>query len=197
MRIVAGAFRGRKLVSPAGRSTRPTADRARQALFDVLEHAPWSNGLEGARVIDLFAGSGALGIEALSRGASFCLFVDSGADASAAIAANVDRLGLGRRARLARRDATRLGSRPDSEAPFDLAFLDPPYFQSLVGPALEGLLDGRWLACAAVAVVERGAAEAPIAVTGFEPLDQRSWGAAQVGYLRPNSRSMSASFNTT
>src|SRR5882724_11239047 len=98
MRIVAGTHRGRVLVAPKGHSTRPTADRTRQALFNVLEHAAWSPGLEGRRVIDLFAGSGALGLEALSRGASFCRFVDNDEGAREAIKRNVDGLGVGDRA---------------------------------------------------------------------------------------------------
>src|SRR5579862_4992031 len=100
MRIVAGAQRGRALVAPKGHSTRPTADRTRQALFNVLEHAPWGRPLSGARVIDLFAGSGALGLEAMSRGASFCLFVENDGAAREAVVTNLAALGLTERARV-------------------------------------------------------------------------------------------------
>ncbi|HLZ84677.1 MAG TPA: RsmD family RNA methyltransferase [Caulobacteraceae bacterium] len=114
MRIVAGEHRGRPLVAPKGHSTRPTADRARQALFNVLEHAPWSPDLAGLRVLDLFAGSGALGLEALSRGAAVCLFADTDPAAAAAIAANLAALRLEDRASVRRWDATRLPSRLSS-----------------------------------------------------------------------------------
>src|SRR5271165_6737014 len=128
MRIVAGTFRGRSLVAPKGQSTHPTADRTRQALFNVLEHAPWAPSLDGRRVIDLFAGSGALGLEAMSRGAAYCLFVDRDPAAREAIGANVGTLGLTDRVRIDRRDAATLSARTSAEGPpFDLAFLDPPY----------------------------------------------------------------------
>src|SRR5476651_260933 len=134
MRIVAGLYRGRTLIAPTGRATRPTSDRARQAVFNVLEHAAWSPGLRDARVIDLFAGSGALGLEALSRGAAFCLFVETDAAARGAIRDNLDALApdgaLNGKSRIHRRDATDLGQKPSGDgAPFDLAFLDPPYGQ--------------------------------------------------------------------
>ena len=127
MRIVSGRFRGKVLKTPEGSATRPTSDRARQAVFNILEHADWSNGLAGARVIDLFAGSGALGLEALSRGAAFCLFVETDEAARGAIRHNIEAMGLFGATRVHRRDATDLGARPASAGPaFDLAFLDPP-----------------------------------------------------------------------
>ena len=183
MRIVAGAHRGRALVAPKGHSTRPTADRARQALFNVLEHAPWSPGLAGVRAVDLFAGSGALGLEALSRGAAFCLFADTDAAAAAAIAANLAALGLEDRATVRRCDATRLPPR-SAEPTFDLAFLDPPYGAGLVEPALATLVAGGWLSRGAIVVVERGSSEPAPAAAGFEVLDVRTWGAARVWFLR-------------
>jgi 16S rRNA (guanine966-N2)-methyltransferase len=171
MRIVAGTFRGRPLVAPKGHLTRPTADRARQAIFNVLEHAAWSPALEGARVVDLFAGSGALGIEALSRGAAFCLFVERAEPARAAIRANLAALGLEARARLNRRDAVALPVRGLADAPYDLAFLDPPYGEGLGEAALTRLAAGGWLAADAVAVLERGADDAACAPAGFELID--------------------------
>ncbi len=183
MRIVAGAHRGRSLVAPKGHSTRPTADRARQALFNVLEHAPWSPGLAGLQVLDLFAGSGALGLEALSRGAAFCLFADTDPAAAAAIAANLAALRLEDRAIVRRWDAMRLPAR-SAEPAFDLAFLDPPYGARLVDPALATIVGGDWLASGALAVVERGAEEPAPATPGFTVLDSRTWGAARVWFLR-------------
>src|SRR5499427_10144029 len=125
MRVVGGRLRGRNLAAPASREIRPTADRLRESLFNILVHA-YENPVEGARVLDLFAGTGALGIEAISRGAGFCLLVDDGAEARALIRQNVDALGLGMVTRVFRRDATRLGAAHPVE-PFGLVFLDPPY----------------------------------------------------------------------
>jgi 16S rRNA (guanine966-N2)-methyltransferase len=185
MRIVAGAFRGRPIVAPKGHSTRPTADRTRQALFNVIEHAGWGSGFQGARVIDLFAGSGALGLEALSRGAAFALFVETDEAARGAIRTNVETLGLFGRTRVHRRDATDLGPKPAGDgAPFDLAFLDPPYARGLGERALAGLAAGGWLASGALAAFERGADEPAPMVEGFETLDDRTWGAARVWFLR-------------
>ncbi len=188
MRIIAGTHRGRILVAPKGHSTRPTADRVRQALFDVLEHASWSLGLSGLRVIDLFAGSGALGLEALSRGASFCLFVDQDGAAVEAVTRNLEGFSLSARAWVERRDATRLHpAGPASGAPFDLAFLDPPYGRGLAAPALDALLSGGWLAPDASVIVEQGLEERDLAAPNLESLDSRRWGAAQVAFLRPAS----------
>ncbi len=187
MRVVAGRLRGRALAAPAGRDTRPTSDRARQALFDVLAHAAWAPSLPGARVIDLFAGSGALGVEALSRGAAFALFVETEAAARGAIRDNLEALGLFGAARIHRRDATDLGVRPGGAGPpFDLAFLDPPYRQGLGERALLSLLAGGWLAPDGVAVLERAADEPDLALDGWEALDGRRWGAARVDMLRPS-----------
>jgi 16S rRNA (guanine966-N2)-methyltransferase len=172
-------------VAPKGQSTRPTADRARQALFNVLEHAPWSPGLERRRVIDLFAGSGALGLEAISRGAAFCLFVEHDAAARAAIGENAAALGVSDRLRIDRGDAAALGPRKDADGPpFDLAFLDPPYGQGLGEAALARLAAGGWLAADAIAVLERSADDPAVAAVGFEPLDERAWGAARVSFAR-------------
>jgi 16S rRNA (guanine966-N2)-methyltransferase len=150
-------------------------------MFNVLEHAPWGRPLTGARVLDLFAGSGALGLEALSRGAAFCQFVDQDADARAAVSANLQSLGCGGRAGLQGGDAGRLAGH--AETPFDLAFLDPPYGKGLGEAALASLAAGGWLAEDALAVVERGADETALAVAGYEILDTRRWGAARVWFL--------------
>jgi 16S rRNA (guanine966-N2)-methyltransferase len=185
MRIVAGGLRGRPLVAPKGQSTRPTADRTRQALFNVLEHAAWSAAIEGRRALDLFAGSGALGLEALSRGAAFCLFVEKSSAAAEALRANVESTGVAGRTRLMRADAAALGARTERDGPaFDLAFLDPPYGQGLGETALGRLLAGDWLAPGALAVLERGLVDERIATPGFELLDERRWGAAAVAFLR-------------
>jgi 16S rRNA (guanine966-N2)-methyltransferase len=172
--------------SPASSAaTRPTSDRARQAIFNILAHAPWSAGVRGARVIDLFAGSGALGFEALSRGAAFCLFVETDEAARGAIRQNVDAMHYFGKTRVHRRDATDLGVRPGADGPaFDLAFLDPPYGQGLGERTLPRLAAGGWLAPGAVVVFERGASEADFAIAGYETLDTRDYGAARVVFLR-------------
>jgi len=185
MRIVSGSFRGKTLAAPPGEATRPTSDRARQAIFNILEHAPWSDGVRDVRVMDLFAGSGALGFEALSRGAAFCLFVETDEAARGAIRENVDAMSLFGQTRVHRRDATDLGVRPGADGPaFGLAFLDPPYGQGLGEASLAKLAQGGWLAPGATVVFERGVGEPDFAVAGFEPLDVRDYGAARVHFLR-------------
>ncbi|OYX67186.1 MAG: 16S rRNA (guanine(966)-N(2))-methyltransferase RsmD [Caulobacter sp. 32-67-35] len=158
MRIVSGQYRGKAIVAPPGDATRPTSDRARQAVFNILEHAAWAPELHGARVVDLFAGSGALGLEALSRGAAF------------------------------RRDATDLGLPPSSVgAPFDIAFLDPPYAKGLGEKALAQLLAHGWLKPGAIVMFERGREEPEPATPGFTVLDTRDYGAARVLFLKATS----------
>ncbi len=185
MRIVAGDLKGRAIVAPEGQGTRPTSDRARQAVFNVLEHAAWSESLQGARVIDLYAGSGALGFEALSRGAAFCLFVETDDGARGAIRENMDAYGLFGRCRVHRRSATDLGVRPGSAGEaFDIAFLDPPYGKGLGEQTLSRLIEGGWLKPGAIVVFERGADEPDIDTPGYERLDAREYGAARVLFLK-------------
>src|SRR5437588_397603 len=144
MRVVGGRLKGRNLVSPSSREIRPTADRLRESVFNILVHA-YGNPFQGARVLDLFAGTGALGIEAISRGAAFALFVDNGAEARALLRNNVEALGLGGVTKVYRRDASDLGPAHPVE-PFSLVFLDPPYRMKLADPALQSLVAGGWLA---------------------------------------------------
>ena len=185
MRIVAGSLKGRTIVAPEGQGTRPTSDRARQAVFNVLEHAAWAGPLQGARVVDLFAGSGALGFEAISRGAAFALFVETDDAARGAIRENADAYGLMGRTRVHRRSATDLGVRPGSAGEaFDLAFLDPPYGKGLGEQALARLLEGNWLKPGAIVVFERGSDEPEIDTPGYDRLDARDYGAARVLFLR-------------
>jgi 16S rRNA (guanine966-N2)-methyltransferase len=183
LRIVAGEFKGRALAAPPGRVARPTAERAREAVFNILEHAHWALPLAEARVLDLFAGTGALGFEALSRGAPFALFVETDAGARGAIRETVEALGLFARTRIHRRNGADLGLRPAGlGAPFSLVFLDPPYGQGLAPRALAGLRAGAWLAPDARLVVEIGARES-LEAPGFTRLDERVYGAARVVFL--------------
>lgn len=184
MRIVGGQFKGRAIAAPAGRDTRPTGDRAREAVFNILAHAEWSPGVEGRRVLDLFAGSGALGLEAMSRGAGFALFVETDAGARGTIRDNIEALGLFGSTRIHRRDATDLGVKPAGLGePFDLVFLDPPYGKGLGEAALQRLQPGGWINPGALIIFECGADETP-SVPNFETLDVRDYGAAKVLFLR-------------
>lgn len=184
MRIIAGQHKGRPLSAPRGMTTRPTSDRTRESLFNILAHAAWAPPLDGARVIDLFAGSGALGLEAMSRGAAFCLFVETDHGARGAIRDNIEALGLFGSTRLHRRSATDLGDKPAGVgAPFTLAFLDPPYHKGLVQPALDGLISGGWLSDDAIAMVETGSDEA-LMFSGWSVIDTRDFGAARVQFLK-------------
>ncbi len=179
MRIVAGRFRGARIEAPKGLATRPTSDRVRESLFNVLAHGPARLDLDGARVVDLFAGSGALGIEALSRGAKFCLFVEDDAEARAAIRRNVEALGLTGATKIWRRDATRLGPRGTLQ-PFDLAFLDPPYGKGLGERAFSALIEGDWLKPGAIVTLEEQEGVQLALPSSFEGIDARSYGDTQI-----------------
>lgn len=185
MRIIAGEFKGRSISAPGGQTTRPTTDRTREALFNVLAHAAWAPDLTGLRVIDAFAGSGALGIEAISRGAEFCLFVETDSAARGTIRSNIEKFGLFGKTRIHRRSATDLGVKPASVgSPFDVVFLDPPYGYSLTPKALQALVEGQWLKPGALAVAETGADEALPSMAQWEALDTREYGPALVTFLR-------------
>src|SRR6187455_1734073 len=168
MRIVGGRLRGRTLAAPKSQAIRPTADRLREALFNILIHA-YDDPVSGARVLDLFAGTGALGLEALSRGAAFALFVDDGAEARALMRENVEALGVAAVTKIFRRDATKLGPAHPVE-PFSLAFLDPPYGKGLAEKSLAALRAGGWLTPDALVVVEEAKSAAFAALEGFEEL---------------------------
>ena len=182
MRVVGGRLGGRTLASPRSQAIRPTADRLRESLFNILIHA-YGDPVTGARVLDLFAGTGALGLEALSRGAAFALFVDDAAEARALLRENIAALGLGGVTRIFRRDATRLGPAHPVE-PFSLVFLDPPYGKSLAEKALASARDGGWLARGALVVVEEAADAAFAAPEGFEDVERRRYDDTEVVFLR-------------
>jgi 16S rRNA (guanine966-N2)-methyltransferase len=174
MRIVGGEFRGRTLATPRSDAIRPTTDRTREALFNVLAHR-YPDRLQGARVLDLFAGTGALGLEALSRGAAFAMFVDEGVESRGLIRTNVEAFGLMGRTKIFRRDATRLGDAGNIQ-PFGLLFADPPYGKGLGERALASALTGGWLVPGALCIVEE-AASAPFGpVEGFALKDERDYG---------------------
>jgi 16S rRNA (guanine966-N2)-methyltransferase len=181
MRIVAGKFRGKQLSSPEDDSIRPTADRVRESVFNILA-SRLGPSFAGLRVLDLFAGTGALGLEALSRGASNIVFVDTGAEARGLIRDHIEAFGAGGVAKLLRRDATALGP-AGTMGPVDLVFLDPPYGQGLGELALAALKDGGWLKPETVLVLEESSDVTMKLPDGFALDDRREYGAAAVHFL--------------
>ena len=188
MRIVAGKFRGASIEAPKGLATRPTSDRVRQALFNVLEHGPARFDFEGARVLDLFAGSGALGLEALSRGARCAMFIEESPTARAAIRRNVEALGLTGVTKIRRRDATKLGEAGTLQ-PFQLIFCDPPYGKGLAERALEEAIDGGWTEQGAIAVLEESIDVAVSWPPSFREIDRRRYGDTQIAIARVGNES--------
>jgi 16S rRNA (guanine966-N2)-methyltransferase len=182
LRIVAGRHRGRRLAAPEGLTTRPTAERVRQALFDMLWHAPWAgrDRVEGARVLDAFAGTGALGLEALSRGAAHATFIEQDRAALAALRGNIATLREDAQARVIPGDATRP---PAAPVPCSLLLLDPPYGAALVPRALAALGAAGWIAPGALVAAEVAKAD-PLDIQGFETVAERAHGAARLVFLR-------------
>jgi 16S rRNA (guanine966-N2)-methyltransferase len=185
MRITGGNLRGRALFGPQDQRVRPTSDKVRQAIFNLLEHHPdlADFSLAGARVLDLFAGAGSLGLEALSRGAGYCLFVDDSAESRALIRRNIEALNLIGATKIWRRNAAQLG-RLDTLVPFGLVFLDPPYHKDLVQPALLAMHDGGWLVEKSVVVAESDEQDSIALPHGYFALDRRSYGGTIVTLLR-------------
>jgi 16S rRNA (guanine966-N2)-methyltransferase len=186
MRITGGKLGGRRIIAPDNMQVRPTSDRTRQAIFNILRHKDFGIGftLENAAVLDLFAGTGALGLEALSQGGRFCLFVDDAAESRALQRENVEALGLTGVTKIWRRDATDLGPLGiGAGGPFDLVFLDPPYRKNLVPPALASLKAGGWLSAKAVLVVETAKDES-FAHDFYALLDRRDYGETEISFLR-------------
>jgi 16S rRNA (guanine966-N2)-methyltransferase len=182
MRIVGGRLRGRTLAAPRSQAIRPSTDRLRESLFNILAHA-YGDPVTGARVLDLFAGTGALGFEALSRGARFALLIDDAAQARALIRDNVTALGLGGATRIFRRDATRLGDAGPVD-PFALVFLDPPYRQGLAERALISARDGGWLTSDALIVVEEAADAGFVPPDGLAETERRGYDDTELIFLR-------------
>ena len=184
MRIVAGAYKGRRLEAPEGRDVRPTSDRVREALFNILYHGLEAD-LEDATVLDVFAGTGAMGLEALSRGALRATFLDNDPIAVKFIQRNAGRVGAARDVTVLKLDVTMLPAPPlVTEAPCAFAFLDPPYGTGLAAPALEGLMRRKWIASGTLCTVEVAAKEPFAAPPGFTVLDERRYGAARVIFLK-------------
>ena len=186
MRIVGGKHRGRRIAAPEGHAVRPTSDRARESLFNILQHGNFTidgtSPLVGAHVLDVFAGSGALGLEALSRGAAHLTCIENSATARAALRANAKALGETARVTVVQADATK--SPTTAGPPCRLVLMDPPYRSGLAAPALTALAERGWLAAGAICVVEISAAESLETPAGFTPLDERRYGKAKLVFLR-------------
>ena len=182
MRVVGGRLRSRPIASPKSDSVRPTSDRLREALFNILAHS-YGDPVTDARVLDLFAGTGAIGIEAISRGADYALFVDEGVEARALLRDNVESLGLGGVTRIFRRDASRLGPAHPLD-PFSLVFLDPPYGKGLAEKSLISARDGGWLMSEALLVVEEAADAGFKAPDGFAELERRRYDDTEFVFVR-------------
>ncbi len=186
MRIVAGKHRGLTLAAPKDSRVRPTSDRVREAIFNVLAHNDFGIGfgLDGARVLDLFAGTGALGLETLSRGARYVMFVDDHPESRGLIRTNVEAAQATGASKIWRRDATALGPMPpNAGGPFDLVFLDPPYRRDLVAQALVSARDGAWFASSCLVVAEMAADETFAVPEGFDAHDERAYGDTRVVIL--------------
>ncbi len=182
MRIVGGEFRGRPLAAPKSSAIRPTSDRTRESLFNILSHA-YPESLDGTRVLDLFSGTGALGIEALSRGARYCLFVEESSEGRGLLRENVEALSLQGKTRIFRRDATDLGPAGPID-PFDLVFADPPYGKGLGERALVCASENGWLVNGAIIILEEAAAANVSLAAPFEILETRTYGETLIRILR-------------
>ncbi|AOF89595.1 16S rRNA (guanine(966)-N(2))-methyltransferase RsmD [Sinorhizobium sp. RAC02] len=182
MRIVGGEFRGRSLATPKSDDIRPTSDRTRESLFNILSHA-YPEALDGTRVLDLFAGTGAVGLEAMSRGARAALFVEQSVEGRGLLHSNIETLGVIGRAKIFRRDATALGVVGTVE-PFDFLFADPPYAKGLGERALDAAARGGWLVDGALAILEERADIQPAAIDGFDLLEVRTFGDTRMHFYR-------------
>ncbi|MDI7861542.1 16S rRNA (guanine(966)-N(2))-methyltransferase RsmD [Rhizobiaceae bacterium n13] len=182
MRIVGGEFRGRSLATPKSNAIRPTIDRTRESLFNILSHA-YPESLDGTRVIDIFAGTGAVGIEALSRGCRHALFIENSVEGRGLLWENIDAFGLHGRARILRRDATQLGSVGNIE-PFHLLFADPPYGKGLGEKAMTAAHAGGWLVPGALALLEERADVTASPDENFRFLEQRTFGDTKMHFYR-------------
>lgn len=182
MRIVGGELRGRNLAAPRSQAIRPTTDRTRESLFNILSHG-YPDSLAGTRMLDLFAGTGAVGMEAISRGCRFALFVEQGVEGRGLIQTNIENLVLRGKAKIFRRNATRLGA-AGTVAPFDLVFADPPYGKGLGERALRAAADGGWLVPDALAILEENAEADPDPGAGFDLLETREFGETRMRFFR-------------
>ena len=180
MRIVGGRFRGRALAHPKSNAIRPTSDRTRESIFNIINHS-WPEKLLQTRVLDVFAGTGALGLEALSRGAQFALFMETGVEGRGVIRTNIEAFGLTGNTKIFRRDATKPGE-PGTVPPFDLVFADPPYGKGLGERALVALKETGWIKEDALVLLEERKDAFPASIDGFSQIDLRHFGDTSIGF---------------
>ena len=181
MRVVGGKFRGRRLAEPKSQAIRPTTDRNRESLFNILTHH-WPEKMNDSRVLDAFAGTGALGCEAVSRGARFAMFIENSVEGRGLLRDNIETLALTGNTKVLKRDATRPGP-IGTMAPFDLVFADPPYAKSLGEQAVSALLEHGWFADGALLVLEEHRDHMPALMDGFEKVDERQFGETSIGFF--------------
>ena len=191
MRITAGEFRGRILQVPKGDAVRPTSDRTRQAIFNIIFSGNWLDDgeefdLDDAAVMDVFCGTGSLGLEAISRGAESCIFVDKDRISIECARANAEMLKLGTRASFIPREAAKIGPKPPTTKAAKMVFVDPPYRKDLVPPALQALCDGGWIETGALVIVETESTVADDDLAGlpFDLRDTRPYGDTLIRILR-------------
>lgn len=187
VRIVGGRLRGRSLATPKTQNIRPTTDRTRESLFNILNHG-WGDVLADAPVLDIFAGTGALGLEALSRGAAHCTFMEIGAEGRGLLRTNIETLGLTGVTRVLRRDATKPGA-SGTLGPYQLVFADPPYGKGLGERAMVALLHGGWLADDGLVVLEEAKGKLPMVLEGFQRVDHRAMGETEIGFFERSASS--------
>ncbi|WP_176083787.1 16S rRNA (guanine(966)-N(2))-methyltransferase RsmD [Martelella sp. HB161492] len=186
MRIVGGEFRGRALATPKSQAIRPTTDRTRESLFNIIAHA-YPEALDDTNMLDLFAGTGAIGLEAISRGVRMAVFVENSVEGRGLLWSNIDTLGLHGRTRIMRRDATKIGQ-PVQLQPFDFLFADPPYGKGLGDQALDAVDRGGWLKPGALVIVEERAGVTLQLSTVFQPLETRDFGDTEMHFFRYQQR---------
>lgn len=186
MRIISGHLRGKNLQSPLDGTTRPTSDKARQGIFNILEHAPWSNGIEGQNVLDVFAGTGAMGIEALSRGASFAAFIENGRNALKVLGDNVNYCDLQNISKILKTDVRKIAKKPANLPIFNIVFMDPPYGKELLPTTILSLAEGGWINSETIIIAEYKKGEGFTPPPAFEILREVNYGINQFSILQLN-----------
>lgn len=184
MRIISGSLKGKILKSPENYNTRPTSDKARSAIFNILEHAPWSFGVINQNIMDIFAGTGAFGLEGLSRGASNCIFVENDKIAQRVLNSNISECKFNDKAKLLAKDALKLDMRPANIQPVDIIFLDPPYNKGLIEPTIQNLIEKQWLNKEAIIIAEAEKKEKIETPNGLELVKQTNYGLNGVWFFK-------------
>lgn len=181
MRIISGLLKGKKLISPDGQGTRPTSDKARQGIFNIIEHAPWSNGIKDANFLDICAGTGAFGLEALSRGAKFSYFIENNKSALNALKENIKNCRFENKTKII--DANIL-SLPKITILFDIIFIDPPYFQNLITPVLKQIIEKKYIGTSSIIIIEHHKDEEILLPENYLVLKKVNYGINGITFLK-------------